>query len=151
METSLSLWKTNRGHYEKVLHKFSPDQLFKIPDGFSNNLIWNVGHAIAVQQLLIYRRGGQDVLIPDSLFKKYNPGTQSSEEVIEADIETLKNFVTAPIEPTIADVQANKFTTYKPFTSGAGFHIDNIEAAIEFNNYHEAIHMGYIMSIRKFL
>jgi hypothetical protein len=29
-----------------------------IPEGFNNNLIWNIGHIIVSQQLLVYKLSG---------------------------------------------------------------------------------------------
>jgi len=34
---------------------YTLEQLNKIPEGFSNNLIWNIGHIIVTQQVLIYK------------------------------------------------------------------------------------------------
>lgn len=35
--------------------KYNLEQLNKIPPRFSNNLIWNIGHLIIIQQALIYK------------------------------------------------------------------------------------------------
>ena len=37
------------------------------------------------------------------------------------------------------------------YTTGTGFHLANLKDAVEFNNYHEALHMGFMMNIRKFI
>lgn len=52
---------------------------------------------------------------------------------------------------TIADFQQNIFTTYKERTTGTGFHLSSIDDAFECNNYHEGMHLGYLLSIRKFV
>jgi hypothetical protein len=31
------------------------EQLNKIPEGYNNNLIWNIAHVVVVQQMLVYK------------------------------------------------------------------------------------------------
>ncbi|WP_407635809.1 DinB family protein [Solitalea canadensis] len=42
----------------KLKLKYTIDQLNKVPAGFNNNLIWNIGHEIVAQQALIYKSSG---------------------------------------------------------------------------------------------
>ena len=55
METTFKIWRTNRNLYLEFFDKYTLEQLNKIPAGFSNNLIWNIGHIIVAQQGLIYK------------------------------------------------------------------------------------------------
>lgn len=55
MESILKTWKTSRKLFLEYFDNYTIDQLNKIPDGFSNNLIWNIGHVIVAQQALIYK------------------------------------------------------------------------------------------------
>ena len=55
METSLRIFENNRNVYLRFLESFSLEQLNKIPQGFSNNIIWNIGHIEVTQQILIYK------------------------------------------------------------------------------------------------
>ena len=63
MQTTFKIWETNRKLHLEFLEKYTLEQLNKIPDGFKNNLIWNVGHIITTQQGLIYRLSGLPVMI----------------------------------------------------------------------------------------
>ena len=49
------------------------------------------------------------------------------------------------------DLEKNKFQKYNEFTSMSGFTIRTAADAIVFNNYHEALHTGIMMQIRKFI
>lgn len=48
-------WNTSRNLYAAYFDNYSLEQLNKIPAGFNNNLIWNIGHIIVAQQSLIYQ------------------------------------------------------------------------------------------------
>ncbi len=41
------------------------EQLNKIPDGYNNNIIWNLGHLICAEQSLCYFRSGQAITVDD--------------------------------------------------------------------------------------
>jgi hypothetical protein len=41
-----------------------------IPEGYSNNLIWNIAHIIVVQQMLVYKLSGLPMMISDEMVEK---------------------------------------------------------------------------------
>jgi len=53
MEATFRIWETSRGLYQSFLDNYSIEQLNTIPEGMSNNLIWNIGHTIVSQQKLV--------------------------------------------------------------------------------------------------
>jgi len=151
MESLFSAWKTSRKAYLKFFENYSLEQLNRIPDGFSNNLILNIGHIIATQHKLIYI--GSDVAghIPEEVFLNYQSGTKPTAPVGQQEADLLKRLLLEQIEPTISDFNNNKFVTYHERTTGTGFHLTSIYDAFEWNNFHEGLHLGYMMSIRKFI
>ena len=56
-------------------------QLNIIPVGFSNNLIWNFGHVLVTQQLLCYKRSGQEMLVEEEIVNKYRKGSRPAAPV----------------------------------------------------------------------
>ena len=50
MESSFKVWTVNRNILLGYFDKFNLEQLNTIPKGFNNNLIWNLGHIMVVQQ-----------------------------------------------------------------------------------------------------
>jgi hypothetical protein len=122
-----------------------------IPEGFNNNLIWNIGHVIAVQQRLVYGLSGLQMNISDELFQKYKPGTIPKNDEPMATVELFKELLSSTIDQTIADFEAGEFNDYTEYSTSKGFHLASVEDAIAFNNYHEALHLGTMVSILKFL
>ncbi len=151
MEALFKTWTTSRKLYLDFFRNFSLDQLNKIPEDFNNNLIWNIGHIIVAQQALVYLGAGQSMLISPELLNRYKPGTRPERPVAQDEADQLKELLISTIDQTIADYSGGIFATYKERTTVTGFHLGSVKDALEFNNYHEGIHLGYIMSIRKFV
>ena len=53
MESAFKIWETNRKRHLNFLEDYTLEQLNKVPNGFNNNLVWNIGHIIVAQQSLI--------------------------------------------------------------------------------------------------
>lgn len=151
MESIFKTWKTNRNLYLACFDKYTLAQLNKIPDGFSNNLIWNIGHIIVAQQALIYKLSDLQGYVSVELFERYKSGTKPTEQASENEVNELKDLLISLIEKTETDFNNGKFLTFNEKMTGTGFHLMTLKDAFEFNNYHEGLHLGMMMNIRKFV
>ena len=149
MELEFNIWKTNREIYLKFLEKLSLDQLNKIPEGFKNNIVWNIGHIIIAQQGLVYRLSNQPMHISKELYDTYRNGSFPTGKTTQEEVNELKELLFSLIEKTKADFNAGLFTEFHPYQTQTGFGLSSLEEAITFNNYHEGLHLGVIMSLRK--
>lgn len=151
METAFRITETSRKVLLGFLEKYSLEELNKIPEGFSNNLIWNIGHIIVVQQLLVYKLSGLQPMISNEMIEKYQKGTKPEHNVTKEEVDEIKVLLFSTLEKTKQDFAENIFQNYLEFTSMSGFTMKSAANAIEFNNYHEAVHTGIMMQIRKFI
>ncbi len=130
---------------------FSPEQLNLIPPGFSNNLAWQLGHVLVTQQLLQYGLSNNTPHITNDLIQKYRKGTRPDGSIEATEIQYIREQLTRTTTLLRQDFEAGIFTDYKTYSTSYNATLHNIEEAITFNNLHEAMHLGYIMSIRKFV
>lgn len=151
METSFNINQTSRMVLLNFLENHSLEQLNAIPEGFSNNLIWNIGHSIVVQQMLVYKLSDLSMMISDEMADKYKRGSKPEHSVSQKEVDEMKVLLFSTIEKTKKDFREKLFQTYNEFTSMSGFTMKSATDAIEFNNYHEALHLGIMMQIRKFI
>ena len=136
----------------KFLSGYTLNQLNTIPEGFSNNLIWNIGHIIVSQQLLVYKLSGLPMLVSAELVEKYKKGTKPEHQVSQAELDELKNLLFATIQQTKLDYDSKLFQNYHEYTTSTGNHVlKNAEDAMAFSNFHEGLHIGIMMTIRKFI
>ena len=151
MESVFKTWKTSRELYLDFFEKYTLEQLNKIPTGFSNNLIWNIGHIIVAQQALIYKGSNLEGYISIELFNLYKPGTKPTEKTTENEVTELKRLLLSLIDKTEQDFSKGEFVNYNKRMTGTGFYLNSLKDAFEFNNYHEGLHLGLMMNIRKFI
>jgi hypothetical protein len=151
MEATFKIWETSRAIYAKFLENYTLEQLNTIPTGFSNNLIWNLGHIIVSQQGLVYRLSGLPINVSDQMMHTYKNGSKPTGTTTQEEVDELKLLLFSLIEQTKKDYNDGKFVSYTEYTTGTGFNLTSTKEAIEFNNYHEALHLGFMMNIRKFI
>lgn len=151
MEATFKTLETSRNIYLKFLEGYTLEQLNKTPEGFSNNLIWNIGHIVVSQQGLIYRLSGLPVNVSDEMHEKYKNGSRPDGKATQEEVDEIKHLLIALAEKTKVDYYAGKFQNYTEYQTKTGFYLANFNDAMEFNNYHEGMHLGVMMSIRKFV
>jgi hypothetical protein len=151
MNQTFEITGTSRKILEQILVSHTLEQLNKIPEGFKNNLIWNIGHIVVVQQMLVYKLSGLPMMVSDELVEKYKKGSQPEQMATQADVAELQSLLFETINQTRTDFNQNLFVNYQEFTTMSGFTLKNAQDAMAFNYYHEAVHTGIMMGIRKFL
>jgi len=151
METIFNINQTSRNTLSNFLENYTLEQLNTIPEGFSNNLIWNIGHIIVVQQMLVYNLSGLPMMVSEEMVTKYKRGTKPEHSVTQEEIDEFKKLLWATLDQTKKDFAAGIFKTFTAFTTMTGYTMNTAKEAMEFNNYHEAIHTGIMMQIRKFI
>jgi len=141
----------NRKLLERFIDNHSLEDLNKVPEGFNNNIIWNIAHTIVTQQLLVYKLSGLPMVISDAMVDDYRKGTKTERDVSQAEVDQIKALLFSPIEKTKEDFNTGVFKTYTEYTVSTTSTLTKVEEAIAFNNFHEGIHLGYILALRKSL
>jgi hypothetical protein len=151
MSSVFETQKTIRQILLNILDNYSLEQLNKIPQGFNNNIIWNVAHCLAVQQALVYKLSGLPVMVSKEFILKYSKGAKPEDNVSQEEVDEIKTLLSTTLHQTQQDYSDALFVNFHEYTTSLGNTIRDINEALEFNNYHEGIHTGVIMSIRKFI
>jgi hypothetical protein len=149
MEQTFELNRTCRKLIAPFLDEYTLDQLNTIPEGFSNNLFWNIAHVVVTQQLLIYKLSGLNMLVSDELVDKYKKGTKPEHIATQADVDEIKQLLFDLIDQTQADYGSGVFTQFTEYPTSSGFVLKNVKDAMAYNNFHEGLHLGIIMSLKK--
>ena len=149
MKEAFEITESSRKLLSQLIENLTIEQLNTTPEGFNNNIIWNIGHIIVVQQMLVYNLSGLPMQVSADLVSTYKKGTKPTAKVTENEVILLKKLLFSTIKQTELDFENSIFKNFTEYTVMTGFVIKNVNDAIAFNYYHEALHTGVIMSLKK--
>jgi hypothetical protein len=147
-ELSFSSAQTSKKKPSGYSANTSHEDLLLIPDGFNNNLYWNIAHTVATQQLLHYYLSGNPFRIDKYWIETYKKGRFR--------IWMFRNlkwkiwsFYYRNFKNLMKDYDSDFFSDYTPYTTSFGMDLKSIQDAIIFNNMHESLHYGYVMAQKR--
>jgi hypothetical protein len=148
---AIDITRKNRILFEKFINTFTLEQLNKVPEGFNNNIIWNIAHCIVTQQLLVYKLSGLEGVLSDTMIAAYRKGTKVERDLSQSEINEIKSLLFSPLDKTEEDYEKGVFKIYTEYTTSTNTTMTKVEDALSFNNFHEGIHLGYILALKKAL
>lgn len=149
MQEILNLTKVSRNMVSKLIDGYTLEQLNKVPAGFNNNIIWNIAHVVVTQQLLVYNLSGLPMLVSEEMVAKYKKGTKTEHFASQEEVDEVLSLMTKTIEQTEIDIQNNVFQNFTEYPTSTGYVLTSAQDAMTFNNFHEGIHLGVILALRK--
>lgn len=153
MEKIIEVIKACRSKWLSMLENYSTEQLNQIPEGFNNNLAWQLGHVIVSQQILCYKLAGKPFKIRETLIDRYKNGSKPENFIDTDEIDELKGYLISTIEQLEIDLTNGTFDQYTPYTVStyAGFTLNNVQDALTFIVSHDGLHYGCSLIMRKLL
>lgn len=150
MDFIFEVLPNTRKYLNDVLENNSLEDLNKIPQGFNNNIFWNVAHLVVSQQILVYKLSGLPLMVSDELVEKYRKGSKPEAPLTEADVEEIKGLLFSPIEKTKEDYNNGVFKEYQEYVViTTGNTLKSVEDALQFTVFHEGLHIGYIQALSR--
>ena len=149
MKIQFDVLRKSRDLVLKGLEGLTLEQLHAIPEGFKNNIAWNVAHIVVTQQLLHYKLSGLNCLCPEELIESHKKGTAPTKNFTEEEFDEVKDLLIGLPDTLQEDFEAGIFENYNEYPTSTGYVVTSIESAISFNNFHEGIHYGIIRSLIK--
>ena len=74
MRKEIDILRKARLKMLEKINELSLEQLNKVPEGFNNNIIWNMGHLLASQESIMYKRSGLATNIEPIFINAYRNG-----------------------------------------------------------------------------
>lgn len=149
---SINVLQSGRRYLKDQIDGLTETQLCQIPAGYNNNVLWHIGHLVATQQLLHYRRASVPLHIDDAFVDQFKNGTSPRDWLNNPDIDQVLALLLSLPDKLAQDYTNHRFgPSYDGFTTRSGFSLNSIDEAIVFNNFHEGIHTGYVMAMKKLL
>lgn len=147
-----NLHKATRENLLTFLENKTPEQLAIVPQGFNNNIWWNIAHCVAQGQLLCYKMAQLEPVVAQDFIEKYKKGTYPDGNIPTLeDIQALRELLLRTQKQLQNDYQRGVFENFQPYLTSYGYELKSIEDAINFNNAHEAMHLGTIKALNYFV
>lgn len=131
------------------LDGLSEAQMLTIPDGFRNHILWNVGHVVVSEQILLYRLSGLPLHVSDEMVARFARGSSPQEWTTTPDVGEVLDLLTALPERLREDVAAGRFETFKPYQTTTGPNLATFADALAFTLFHEGLHTGVVSAMRR--
>ncbi len=132
-----------------ILEELTEDQLAVIPRGHRNNIFWNVAHVMVTQQLLLYGLSGLPLSLEDDFVKRFTKGSVAVPEVSQQDLEIVRANLLPLCTKAQEDFKKGIFEEYRPYMTSTGIELKSISDGISFSSYHDGIHLGVVLSLKK--
>ncbi len=131
------------------MDKTPREQLLQIPEGFRNNIWWNIAHVVVTQQLLVYKFSDLQMRVSQEFIEKFKKGTVPDGTASEEEIKEIAAFLLSTIEWMEEDYNNGLFKEYNSYTTSMNVTLNDVDDAIAFNLFHEGLHLGAILALQK--
>ena len=153
MIREFQLTRLARHNFIAIMEAYSLAQLNTVPIGFNNNMIWNIAHVVATYDMLCYKLHNIPTRLDGDFIEEFKKGTMPQRMLDQSFVDDLKKKMLNQVDWIERDYKGNVFPSSipNPYETSYRFVLNNIEDVITFNNVHENLHMGIVMSLRKFI
>ncbi len=139
----------NRKTLVHFLDSLSHEQLVSIPKNFNNSIFWNIAHIMVTHQLLTYKLSGLPLLMDSDLIKKYTKGSKANSDVSKEEVAYVRNNLVTLVLKVQEDYNNGVFKNYSPYLTSVDIRLNNIDDSLKFMAFHDGIHLGVILSLKK--
>ena len=140
--------RQTRHNLLKTVEAYTIDEMNVVPEGFNNSLLWNLGHVWVTQKMLHYGLSGLPLNIDDELVNQFRKGSKAIVWKEETLSRIKSDFITS-VDDLERDLNANIFKEFRPYRTSYNVELESLDDALWFNNMHEAMHLGYMLAMRK--
>lgn len=148
----LHITRQHRKLFLQFLEQIPQEKLFEVPQGFNNHIFWNIAHVMVTQQLLVYKLSGLPTPLDEGFVARYCKGSFPAGDAQElADLALVKAGIVSAVDQLESDYASGIFAQYNPYTTSTKVTLNNVAEAIGFNNFHEGLHLGSVLALRRVL
>ncbi len=151
IDFQLSLLEKNRSRMLEIIQDLSLENLLFIPKGFRNNLLWNLGHVLVSQQILCYGKSETPLHIPAYFVALFGKGTHPGQWGGKMEVEELKTWLVETSRLLRSDLEKDRFGKMQPYETSMGLRLSNINDTLAYVVWHEGLHFGTMLAMRKLI
>jgi hypothetical protein len=152
MKIEIELFRATRTNTIGVLKGLTLEQVNKIPIGFTGNVAWHIGHMVSTHKGLVYQLNSVPGGLPQEFSLKYKKGSVPDSSINQEEFEFITTELLNQVDELDEDLgKENFFGTNIPYSTSYNFDLNSLEECVKFSNLHQALHLGYIMALKRSL
>jgi hypothetical protein len=154
MDHLFSTALTFRNMLVSGIDKMDDELLDLTPEGYNNNIRWNLAHLVVTPGLLTYRLVGKDIpLLSVEFIDSCKKGSQPDDFSLNEDYSKkhLCELLIETVKQSQRDFEELFKETFKPYETSTGFVIQDLPSALSFSNIHDGMHIGSIRMLKKII
>lgn len=133
-----------------IVQSLSIEQLNKIPEGYNNNIAWHFGHLLVSTEMLCYVRSGAMTEKRIEFADKYKNGTWPQSFIPQEEIDYLISKMLSSLDDIELDYHNGVFQPIQTYSTHTfGLELKNIEEVFECCAYHDTVHWGNVLAMKK--
>jgi len=144
--------KVIRSNTINAVKELSENQVDSVPEGFNNNIRWNLGHVYLSQEQFAFGFAQDPMVVPDGFTELFGRDSKPSEWKVQPPtlpvliqlLEDQTNRIEEKLNNRLYEVVA------KPLTMLSGLTLKTIGEYLTFSMYHEGMHVQTIKMLKKF-
>ena len=136
------------------IDKMDDEILDIIPEGFNNNIRWNLAHLVVTPGILTYRLMGREIpFISEEFVNSAKKGSNPDSFSLNEDFgkKHLCELVIETVKRAQRDYDELSKLSFKPYETSTGYVIDNLSSALAFSNIHDGLHIGHIRMLARLI
>lgn len=133
----------------KILEGMTEEQMFKIPETHRNSVFWNVAHLLVTPQLIVYKLSGLPTNLDKDFVERYQKGSVPTSQISHEDLAFVRDNLVPYFEQIRKDFEGGLFQDYNPYRTSTGIELASVEEALKFSTFHDGIHLGVVLSLKK--
>ena len=138
-----------RGLGASTVEGMDEAQLLAVPEGLSNNIVWNLGHVLFYESVFLYGQSGAPEVIPESYGELFKAGTSPADWNAPPDVSEVVERFNTQLDQTVSDFEAGKFDSFKPMKIRDQMTLASLEESLAFHCFHEGVHLGRIGALKQ--
>lgn len=137
-----------RAYFLHQLEGVSDERLVKVPEAIGHSILWNLGHIVYSQYSMVYKPCGLAIPLPDTYEAMFKGGTSPKNWVSTPKISDVMDHMRDSSKIVARELSKGTFDGFTQLDL-AGTKLTSIEQVLGFHLYHEGIHLGMCMELKK--
>lgn len=155
-QTVLTLMKSFRVGTLQVVDQLKKngllDRVDVIPEGFNNNIRWNLGHVAVTFEHFVYSAAGKKPLLSKEYFDSFKNGTSPADWTDETpSLDDIVSVLKQQVDQVKEKYSGKLFDPLEEPFKFLGMEFKTLASLIAFAYYHEGLHTGTIKEMSRLI